>query len=558
MASTRSYHAQERPVKPHRGSSMQPDHIMLSFSDDPHTTATVTWRTCVDAPDGALLIWEQENGQPQRVPARTREFRSDIDISRMHWATARGLRPGMRYTYAVESGGIQTGPFSFQTEEENCRRFQFLIIADPQTEEPFGAPDYAEMRRVLIAALKAHPNCRFLLTLGDNVDNGMNELQWNGFFHGLQGICESLPLMMATGNHDNRGFKAYFPEMSGKFYLDHADFFDAQFEGSYPPNGPPGFQTENYSFDYGNVHFLIMGVNEQPQWSSWAYEDLRQSDQEWKLGFYHYPVFPVMPEGENLDTYPHLQRAIEEGRADVMFAGHDHSLARSFPIRNFELFDRPSEGTVHFLLGGGADNGCTYNASKLWYDKFNPHGERQSMYAVAEVDGPVLTVTAYWEDGRPCDRFTIDKARDQIDPPSTAPIYKETRMAFKGALLELTARNLYPMQKDGVWYAPFAQVIQFIGGTVEKRPGSVLLGAYGHRATFYEEERRVDTPAGTQQMEHAAFLEREQLYLPVADSARLFGMTWHYSARNNIIDWEYPAEKASVAPQPPKKGGSDK
>ena len=42
-------------VKPVRGSTEQPDHIMLSIKGDAATSMTVTWRTCTDIKEGYVL-----------------------------------------------------------------------------------------------------------------------------------------------------------------------------------------------------------------------------------------------------------------------------------------------------------------------------------------------------------------------------------------------------------------------------------------------------------------------------------------------------------------------
>ena len=86
-----------------------------------------------------------------------------------------------------------------------------------------------------------------------------------------------------------------------------------------------------------------MGINAPEKVEGWAYDDLQSSDKTWKLGAYHFPIYPVMPEGQNDDGYPWLRRPIEQGRLDILFEGHEHSFARTFPTKGDELFDRPSE-----------------------------------------------------------------------------------------------------------------------------------------------------------------------------------------------------------------------
>ena len=71
--------------KPIRGSSFMPDHIMLSFSGDPKTSMTVTWRTCTDIDKGYVLYREEGSDEVKRVDATMGVFDSDIDISHMFW-----------------------------------------------------------------------------------------------------------------------------------------------------------------------------------------------------------------------------------------------------------------------------------------------------------------------------------------------------------------------------------------------------------------------------------------------------------------------------------------
>ena len=86
-------------VKPHLGSTPQPDHIMLSICGDAKTSMCVTWRTSTDVKSGYLEYYPEGGGEKVRVEAITKEFKSDIDISNIHWGIATGLKPGTRYRY---------------------------------------------------------------------------------------------------------------------------------------------------------------------------------------------------------------------------------------------------------------------------------------------------------------------------------------------------------------------------------------------------------------------------------------------------------------------------
>ncbi len=532
--------------KPERGSGVYPDHIMLSFCGDPKTEAAVSWRTSADADSGYILYRKENESELHRAESIARTKESDIDISCYHSVKLIGLSPDTKYRYTVGNDEYRSEEFSLETEAENVEKFSFLVIADHQKGDPCHLPDYSMVGDMLKDALKKHPECKFILTAGDNCDNGQNELQWNGMFEGLKGIIESIPYMMTTGNHDNRGFITYFPEPIGKFYLEHADFFDFQFEHAYPDNGPEGYKTENYSFDYGNAHFLVLGINAPDILENWAYDDLQSSNKKWKLGAYHFPIYPVMPEGQNNDGYPWLRKPIEDGRFDILFEGHEHSFARTFPMKKDEMFDKPSEGTVHYIVGNGGGNIFRSNCRKIWHSSFYPQEVRLGSYTVVEVDGSKLTATAYLADGRIIDSFTIDKDKDLITPYALAPTYDLTKMAFKGRMLELVSRELYAQNKDGIWFAPFGVLIQAIGGKSLKNGNTLHIEVYDHRADFVEGNKSVRTDLGTVEMQAEPYLFRNHLYIPIEDSAKMFELEWYYAQRNNYINWNTPSEDKPI------------
>lgn len=535
--------------KPERGSTAEPDHIMLSFCGDPKTEMAVMWRTCAEIKDGYILYGEQGT-EPTRENDIHETVKTDIDESTYHWVRLKNLKPGTKYYYTVGNSEHRSEKFSFETENEKTEKFSFLVISDHQKGLPFQLPDYSKVGELLRTALKEHPEVKFIYTAGDNCDNGQNDLQWNGMFSGLKGIIESIPYMMTTGNHDNRGFITYFPEPTGKFYLEHADFFDFQFGNAYPQNGPEGYTGENYSFDYGDAHFTVMGINAPQVLEKWAYDDISSSDRIWKLGSYHFPIYPVMPEGQNNDGYPWLRKPIEQGRLDILFEGHEHSFARTFPTVGDELFDKPSQGVVHYIAGNGGGNIYHSNCQKVWHSCFYPQEERTGLYSIIEIDGKKLTATAYMGDGRIADVFTIDKEKDIITPYALAPVYDRTKMCFKGRMLELSARGLYPEKKNGIWFAPFGVMIQAIGGRVIKEKETVYCEAYGHNALFEVGNRSVKTELGTVEMSAEPYFLDGQMFIPVEESAKIFGMEWYYAKRNNYINWNTPSEDKPLCRHP--------
>lgn len=530
--------------KPCRGSTPLPDHIMLSISGDAETTMTITWRTDALTEEG-FVKYKSNGCNEMRKDAAFNTVKTDIDVSNIHTATLTGLKPGIEYCYTCGDNKNRSDEFCFTTEEENCKHFKFIVLADHQKAMPWEKPDYSVVHDLIKEAVKKNPDIKFIFTAGDNCDDGQNDIQWNGMFSGLKGIIEYLPYMMATGNHDNRGFTKYLPEPVGKFYLEHADLFDAQFENSYPKNGPNGYKGENYSFDYGNAHFCVMGINAPDVVGEWAKNDIAVSRKTWKIGSYHFPIYPVMPEGQNDDAYPWLRSGVE--LLDILFAGHEHSFARSYPIKGDEMFDKPSQGTVHYICGNSAGNIFHSNERKIWHTAFYPQEIKTPIYTLVEIDGSKMCVTACLQDGRIADKFTIDKEKDVIVPYALAPTYDRTKMAYKGSMSELATRGLYCEIIDGIWYMPFANFSRYIGADTVIDNTAVKITMYNKWAVFTASSDIAQTDNGEFKLSgKVKRADRGQFMMPVDDCTKIFNMKWKYIKRNNFIDIENNSEESPM------------
>ena len=529
----------------------KPDHIMVSISGDAKTSMTITWRSSVDVTDGYVEYYEK-GGDKKRADAIVKPFRSDVNTSNIFWATPSNLKAGTRYFYTCGSAENRSEEFWFDTEEENLTKFRFIAISDHQKDDDHYNPDYSKLNSFLKDVLKKYPDVKFILTAGDNTNCGQHEIQWNAMFDGMTGIIEHIPYMMTCGNHDNRGFREYFPNEVDRYYAEPAEFFNTQLEYSYPKNGPEGWQTEIYSFDYVNAHFNIFGVNEPELMNEWAKVDIAKSNKTWKFGSQHFPVYYAGPNLANDDNYPMMRESME--MLDILFSGHEHNFSRSFPIKNEELFDRPSQGTVHYELGNAHFNPPgTKTTDKVWHASFYPQEENVSSFALVEVDGDKVSIISELNDGRIVDEFSIDKAKDEIRPFRLAPVFgkNRTRVYYKGVDLGLCNMATPAVEKDGEWFIAFATMIRFIGGEDIREEGKVTLKLYGHEVTFAENSRIALTEKGESDLGAEVFRGNEgQLYIPVDGACKAFGMKWAYAKRNNFITIEHVNESVPIVPQP--------
>lgn len=535
--------------KPFRGSKEEPDHIMLSINGDAATSMTVTWRTDKKIDSGYALFRKIGDSQWRRADAEIGGFETDMDSSNIFWAQMNCLSPDTEYEYTCGNDGFRSAVYKFKTAESNSECFEFLCLTDIQHGAAEPPADYSELNEIIKEILKLHPEVKFILTAGDNTNCGQTDIQWTGLLDGLKGIIEGLPFMMTLGNHDDMGFKNYF-EYKNKYYSEKAEYFSNQFKGSYPYNGPEDWKTANYSFDYGNSHFCVIGTSGPDYINKWLIEEAEKTDKTWKFGSHH---FPICYQGSDLaceDSYPMMREGME--KFDVIFSGHEHCFSRSYPRRNDNLYDKPSEGTVFYNMGSGHRNPCRLLATpKLWNCAYYPHEEKDSMYTIVKVEGSKLTLTSYLEGDKIVDRCIIDKENDTIYPVALAPVFSATRLMFKGADLGICARTLPCEKIDDVWYAPAAVLFRYIGFNVEFDKSKVTIEAYGHHVTFTEDSATVVTECGSFNMiAEVKRLHRNQLYVPAEGICKAFKMRCEIFERNNILSFEHESEHDPVPFQP--------
>ncbi len=536
-------------TKPQRGSTPMPDHIFITINGNPETSMTVSWRTSVDVKIGYALCRKDGETEYKKFDAETDVFESDIDISNMFWVNMTDLEPDTKYYYSVGDDNNRSGEFYFTTAPENLDTFKFICVSDQQSGEPHHLPDYSSFNEFLNDVLKKHPDARFILTGGDNTDCGQHEVQWNGAFSGLKGIVEHIPFMMTIGNHDNRGFEDYEKGI-GRYYSEPAEFFGKQFKGSYPYNGPKKWKTENYSFDYGNAHFNVIGVNGPEDVNEWLKEDIGASSKTWKFGCHHFPIYYSGPELANDDTYPMMREGVE--MLDVIFSGHEHNFSRSYPIKNESLYEKPSQGTVHYELGNSNYNppGTPTN-KKVWHAAYYPQSEHSAAVAIIEVFPDKLVMTTELNDGRIVDKCVIDKANDLILPPCLPPYFRRPRVFYKGVDLGIGQSGLWPEQKEGIWYAPLYVLFNVACADVLKEKGKITLGIYGKSATFTDGSDEAVTPDGVVKLPGKVYRgNRDQLYIPVEAVVSCFDMKWNFAENNNYISIEHISEDIPCTVQP--------
>ncbi len=382
-----------------------PDHVVLSWTGDPATSMTVTWRT--DTTVGAGVVQYHLapiGGAALEAEAAAREFESDLGPSRIFSATMTGLSPGTAYVYRVGDGTRWSAWRPFRTADPQAAAFKFLVFGDSQS--PVRGDDpYGLWRKTLHGAFGAHPDAAFTVHVGDLVDYGQSEEHWNAWFAASGGVVDTLPAMVMTGNHESYGMMR----------IGRPEFFTRQF--SLPPNGPATLANQAYSFDYGPVHIVVLDSQgaEQRKYGdilsieqSWLASDLHRSDAAWNLAFFHRSPYGVKPDRDESEVREAFCPILERYGVRLVFTAHDHGVKRTVPLRDGSPVDDPLRGTTYYITGrSGAktyDDIEPMQHSAYFYDP-----SELPNYLVVEGTDRKITVTAYLQDGTVLDAYSIEK-----------------------------------------------------------------------------------------------------------------------------------------------------
>ena len=382
----------------------QPDHITLTWQQKPQTTQTITWRTDSSISVGQVRLSPasaRQTAQYQLIQAETRTLQVNTGEMNLHTVTLTGLKPGSSYLYQVGDGTNWSAVHQFRTAPLPVGPFKFLIMGDSQS------IDYAVWRATLQQAAQNNPDAAFFVSMGDLVDVGQDYAEWEAWFAATAGVMESLPILPLVGNHE-----CYTPQRR----FSRPEYFTAQF--AVPQNGPPDLAGQVYSFDYGDVHLVMLDsqAGEQARFLPdmleqqliWLEADLAATTKPWKLVFMHRPIYGNKPDGILTNLRQVFEPIFDRYRVDIVFTAHDHVYALSGPFYGGEAAVEPQSGTLHVATGRTGSKTYATVTAKPWNRLFiNPNS--QPIFLSVTVDGETLRLGAFGQNGELLDSWQLTK-----------------------------------------------------------------------------------------------------------------------------------------------------
>ena len=386
-----------------------PDHITQSWTSDPTTTMSFTWRTNTQT-SASILQYAAQSGQSLTMPATAVKvngtvspYSSSLGSMNIHRDTLTKLQPNTNYIYRVGDGTNWSSIYQFRTEPLNDVDLKAVIFSDTQSGSS-SSYNYSPWKTDLTSAV-SRENPDFAVIDGDLTEVGGSQKQWDAWYSAGKGTLENIPLMPVVGNHDtyktiNNGAKP--------------TAFTSQL--TVPNNGPSGLKGQVYSYDYGPVHFVVLdsqGAEEGSQilttQKQWLDQDLKATQQTWKVVFFHKPPYPLKNNRTNSDVKAAFSPILEQNHVDLVVNGHDHAVAHTYPILNGKKTSSSVTGTIYAAVGRSGAKSYS-DVSKKSYDLgfYNPTD--QPVYSLLSVNGKQLQFISKKASGTIVDSFTITKS----------------------------------------------------------------------------------------------------------------------------------------------------
>ncbi len=333
---------------------------------DGQETIVVAWQTQPKPADFTVEYGSTKSyGQKATIVSALRDAKNADDGSpRMNYrATLTGLSLGKKYVYRVSGNGRVLAEGYFSTRKPRGQKTRFVA---------FGDNSFGEIsdRAIAYYAYQQHPD--FVMNTGDNVYSSGLDNEYQRYFFPVYNadipgphigapLLRSVPFYTVIANHDVADQDAnHHPVADFQENFDSLAYYTSM---SLPENGPEtlSFPTPisgpddalasfkavagnrfprqaNYSFDYGDAHFLCLDSNTyvdptDASVQNWIQSDLSRTKALWKFVIFHHPPYNVGLEHYTEQHMRVLSPLFEAHGVDFALHGHEHNYQRSRPLK---------------------------------------------------------------------------------------------------------------------------------------------------------------------------------------------------------------------------------
>lgn len=370
--------------------------IRQVITADSTTSRTFMWQSDY-AEENPVVEYRQagDDDSLMQLPASSDAFSDDGVTTYIHTAAVSDLKPGTAYEYRVGAGDKRSDWQSFHTAQGHD--FKALIFPDSQSS------DYSVWAATAQPAWQRNQDAQFFINMGDLIDNGQDYYQWNAWFDVVGDMIARIPVVPLLGNHEtyDKDWKVRMPEAYLHLF-------------ALPRIDREKYQNQFYSFDYGDVHFVVLNTQSQeladfePSLDedevAWFKEDMAKTTKKWKIVLMHKDPLQYgfanrpQPREEGFSPEGRLWMPLfDQYGVDAVLSAHLHTYRDRGHIRNFQ---RDESGPL-YLITGVAGN---VQYPGLWkqhsLDKYVAPQPETDNYMTLEATDDSLTFRSFLPDGQ--------------------------------------------------------------------------------------------------------------------------------------------------------------
>ena len=370
--------------------------IRQVITADSTTSRTFMWQSDY-AEENPVVEYRQagDDDSLMQLPASSDAFSDDGVTTYIHTAAVSDLKPGTAYEYRVGAGDKRSDWQSFHTAQGHD--FKALIFPDSQSS------DYSVWAATAQPAWQRNQDAQFFINMGDLVDNGQDHYQWNAWFDVVGDMIARIPVVPLLGNHEtyDKDWKVRMPEAYLHLF-------------SLPRIDREKYQNQFYSFDYGDVHFVVLNTQSQeladfePSLDedevAWFKEDMAKTTKKWKIVLMHKDPLQYgfanrpQPREEGFSPEGRLWMPLfDQYGVDAVLSAHLHTYRDRGHIRNFQ---RDESGPLYLITGVAAN----VQYPGLWkqhsLDKYVAPQPETDNYMTLEATDDSLTFRSFLPDGQ--------------------------------------------------------------------------------------------------------------------------------------------------------------
>jgi hypothetical protein len=401
--------------------SRMPDRIILTWSSDPTTTQSVTWRTSVDVEEAYGEIAVATPG-PEFAKAAVRHkaeavaLKTDLNTAHFHSLVFKDLQPGTKYAYRVGDGVNWSEWFQFRTAAVEPEPFSFVYFGDAQNDLR------SHWSRVIREAYSDAPKARFLLHAGDLINTAQSDSQWHEWFGAGAWLNAMIPSVPVVGNHEMHKGSDDVRRVT--------HHWRPQF--TLPTNGPEGLEETCYSFVYSNCRIVVLNSNlKLDEQAKWLDKTLKENTSPWVVCTFHHPIFSTANDRDNALLRKTWKPILDKYNVDLV-QGHDHTYGRTgiqTPSEPVETVGNVSTGVTHRDEHAGTVYVVSVSGPKMYNIDPKPFmvrmAEDTQLYQVIHIDASKLRYESRTANGELYDAFEltkeIGKPNELVEIPASMP-----------------------------------------------------------------------------------------------------------------------------------------